>query len=286
MKPGDPFNPFRLFNGLFVPEALARHRGLSPGAKLAYGRLARYAGQDGQCYPAVPTLAREIGVGLRQAQKYLGELERVKLIRRSSRFSEHGQTSNQYQFLWHPIFDQGVNDNAPEGVNDRSLPPVNDCSYKENQCEESHSEDNSDLDCLLTNRINRDSQAGQLSPSVCEQYPRLREALSRYLSGAEDEKVYPTDRHVVDVMDAARGASEEEIISCLKYLHHDRGLKPGTKHGPRSFAWFPTVVQDYFSKREQRSEVANPTGFAEWEDRNGANSLRPEQFDDLTAAFS
>ncbi len=107
MKPGEPFNPFRLFNGLFVPEALARHRGLSPGAKLAYGRLARYAGQDGQCYPAVPTLAREIGVGLRQAQKYLGELERVKLIRRISRFSENGQTSNQYQFLWHPIFDQG-----------------------------------------------------------------------------------------------------------------------------------------------------------------------------------
>ena len=215
-----------------------------------------------------------------------GELERVKLIRRISRFSEHRQTSNQYQFLWHPIFDQGVNDNAPEGVNDRSLPPVNDSSYKESQYKESHSEDNSDLDCLLTNRKNRDSQSGELSPSVCEQYPRLREALSRYLSGAEDEKVYPTDRHVVDVMDAARGASEEEVIACLKYLHHDRGLKPGTKNGPQSFAWFSTVVQDYFSKREQRSEVANPTGFAEWEDRNGASSLRREQFDDLTAAFS
>jgi hypothetical protein len=37
MRPGEPFNPFRLFNGLFVREALARHRGLSPGAKLAYG---------------------------------------------------------------------------------------------------------------------------------------------------------------------------------------------------------------------------------------------------------
>jgi hypothetical protein len=286
MRPGEPLNPFRLFNGLFVPEALARHRGLSPGAKLAYGRLARYAGQDGQCYPAMLTLAREIGVGLRQARKYLGELERVKLIRRVSRFSRNGQTSNQYEFLWHPIFDQGVNDNAPEGVNYRSLPPVNDSSYKESQDEESHSEDNSDLDCLLTNRKNRDSQSGELSPSVCEQYPRLREALSRYLSGAEDEKIYPTDRHVVDVMDAARGASEEEVIACLKYLHQDRGLKPGTKNGPRSFAWFSTVVQDYFSKREERSEVANPTGFAEWEDRKEASSLRREQFDDLSAAFS
>ena len=72
MRPGEPFNPFRLFNGLFVPEALARRRGLSPGAKLAYGRLARYAGQDGQCYPAVPTLAREIGVGLRKGRNTWG----------------------------------------------------------------------------------------------------------------------------------------------------------------------------------------------------------------------
>ncbi len=116
MKRGEPFNPFRVFTGLFVPEVLAQFSGVSPDAKLAYGRLARYAGQDGQCYPAVPTLAREIGVGLRQAQKYLGELERVNLIRRISRFSKHGQTSNQYEFLWHPIFDQCVNDNAPEEV--------------------------------------------------------------------------------------------------------------------------------------------------------------------------
>lgn len=280
-----PFNPFRLFNGLFVPEALARHRGLSPGAKLAYGRLARYAGQDGQCYPAVPTLAREIGVGLRQAQKYLGELERVKLIRRISRFSEHGQTSNQYQFLWLPIFDQGVNDNAPEGVNDRSLPPVNDCSYKESHSEESHFEDNSDLDCLLTNRKNRDSQSGELPPSVCTQYPRLRDAMYAYMTIPGDEKIYPSDRHVVDVMDAARGASEQEVITCLKYLHHDRGLKPATRSGPRSFAWFATVVQDYFSKRESRGEIANPTGFAEWEDRNEVTSLNRKRFDELSDAF-
>ena len=179
-----------------------------------------------------------------------------------------------------------MNDNAPEGVNYRSLPPVNDSSYKESQDQESHSEDNNDLDCLLTNRKKRDSQAGELSSSVCEEYPRLREALSRYLSGTEDEKIYPTDRHVVDVMDAASGRTEEAVIGCLKYLYRERGLKPDTRNGPRTFAWFPTVVQDYFSKREERSEVANPTGFAEWEDRNEASSLRREQFDDLTAAFS
>lgn len=44
---GQPFNPFGLFNGIFVPESLVKFKDISPGAKLAYGRLARYAGQDG-----------------------------------------------------------------------------------------------------------------------------------------------------------------------------------------------------------------------------------------------
>jgi len=67
------------------------------------------------------------------------------------------------------------------------------------------------------------------------------------MSGPEDKDVYPRDRHLVDVMDAASGQTEEAVIACLKYLYFERGLKPGTRNGPRSFAWFPTVVQDYFS---------------------------------------
>jgi hypothetical protein len=120
LQHGQAFNPYGLFTGIFVPEALARFTQLSPGAKLAYGRLARYAGQDGNCFPAVATLASEIGVGLRQAQKYLAELERLCLIRRITRFAEKGQTSNSFQFLWHPVFASGVNDSSGEGVNDSS----------------------------------------------------------------------------------------------------------------------------------------------------------------------
>ena len=42
-----PFNPFRLFTDIFIPEALVRCNLVSPGAKMAYARLARYASQDG-----------------------------------------------------------------------------------------------------------------------------------------------------------------------------------------------------------------------------------------------
>jgi hypothetical protein len=84
LQVGQAFNPFGLFNGVFVPECLSRCCWLSGGAKLAWGRLARYAGRDGRCYPTLKTLGQEIGVGERQAQKYIAELERHKLIRRIS----------------------------------------------------------------------------------------------------------------------------------------------------------------------------------------------------------
>ena len=104
LKVGQPFNPFGVFNGIFIAEALVRATSISAGAKLTYGRLARYAGQDGDCHPAVPTLAAEIGMSVRQTQYYLAELERKKLIRRRIRLSKSGQTSNAYEFLWHPLF--------------------------------------------------------------------------------------------------------------------------------------------------------------------------------------
>ncbi len=102
MKPGEPFNPFRLFNGLFVPEALAQFSGVSPGAKLAYGRLARYAGQNGKCFPATDALGAELGVSERQARRYVMELDKAGFIRRNARFHGSGQTSNEFEFLWHP----------------------------------------------------------------------------------------------------------------------------------------------------------------------------------------
>jgi len=220
---GQPFNPFRMFTGHFIPAGLACCTWISPGAKLAWGRLARYGGHKGLAYPAKTKLGQQIGVGSRQAQKYITELERQSLIRRVSRFSGRGQTSNAYEFLWHELFEEGENDRSP----------------KESQSEESHSQESQDidLDYPSTNRKNRDSRLdARDAPSTCKQYPRLREALADYMVTADDdERVYPSDRLVVDVMNAAAAATEEEVIQCLRYLKDERGLRPGTKHGPRRF---------------------------------------------------
>jgi hypothetical protein len=62
---GEPFNPWRRFNYLPVPEAIARSKELPPGAKLVYGRLLRFAGARGFCWPSVMKLAVEVGLGER-----------------------------------------------------------------------------------------------------------------------------------------------------------------------------------------------------------------------------
>jgi hypothetical protein len=270
---GERYNPFGLFNGIWVPEALVRCKTISAGAKLAFGRLARYAGHDGRCYPAVSTLGREIGVGARQAQKYLSELERAGLIRRVSRFEGPGQSSNDIEFLWHPLFEEGVNDRSGEGVNDSSSRGVNDRSPKESHIEESHSEETNDLDCPITNRKKRDSRPGVMpSPSRCRQYPQVREALAQYMmASVDDERIYPQDRHVVDVMDAAQGATEDQVMRCLQYLYKERGLRPGTANGPRHFSWFPTVVGEYFRTKREREGGSYSTGYDQSSRRNGAD---------------
>jgi hypothetical protein len=33
---GERFNPYRIFNGIFIPEAICKYRGVSPGSKLVY----------------------------------------------------------------------------------------------------------------------------------------------------------------------------------------------------------------------------------------------------------
>jgi hypothetical protein len=281
MQIGEPFNPYGVFHGVFIPEALVRSNLVSAGAKLAYGRLVRYGGQKGLCFPAVETLGAEIGVGRRQAQKYVAELEGANLIRRVMRFVGGAQISNSFEFLWHPLFEQGANISSREGVNDDSHRGANDGSHKESHSQESHSEEShhGDLDNPPTNRKNRDSRLDSGSPAGCRQYPLLREALADYMMLPDDEeRVYPADRVVVDVMDAAGGATEDAVLECMRYLREERGLRPGRKNGPRHFAWFKTVVADYFGQKRDRDLVTGNSG-------SYPAGLAGEQFDAIVGAL-
>ncbi len=99
-QPGPVFiNPWKKWKGSFIPEWLERRPELSPGVKMAYGRLMRYAGKNGYCYPKVETLAMALGVSDRQAKRYVKELGDARLV--SVKRRGHGQP-NEYRFLAHP----------------------------------------------------------------------------------------------------------------------------------------------------------------------------------------
>ncbi len=103
---GQDFNPYRMFTGIFIPAALAAWPGISPGAKLVYGRLCRYAGSNGEAWPKQKVLARQVGLTLSGLRKCLEALERVKLIRVTTPKGQDKvqHRTNRYRFLWHSMF--------------------------------------------------------------------------------------------------------------------------------------------------------------------------------------
>lgn len=116
------YNPYKLFCGSFVPNWLSERLEISAAAKLCFARLSQYAGEDGECFPKIETLAKAIGAQKRATQRYLRELEKFKLIK-TIRQGPH--LPNKYIFLTHPWI-QGVTNLTPLEVT--NLTPL----YKEN----------------------------------------------------------------------------------------------------------------------------------------------------------
>ncbi|HVY65937.1 MAG TPA: helix-turn-helix domain-containing protein [Gammaproteobacteria bacterium] len=124
------FNPYRAFAGCVLPSWLLRARDVSMGAKLAYARLAQYAGETGVAWPTVATLGAELGVSERQARSYLAELRGHRLIEQED--DPQHRSSSKFFFLRHPWMetnpDRGAGSCPPEGKNPsgqggRILPP-------------------------------------------------------------------------------------------------------------------------------------------------------------------
>ena len=173
---GQPFNPYKLFPGAFIPEPICKYKGLSTGAKLVYGRLCRYAGAEGRAYPAMPTLAAETGVSETQARAYVKELEAKRFIevdRKNRHYRKDGSGgSNGYVFLVHAAFtgDTGELRKAPpplrktEGVPVRKtepLTPAENRTRRESIClRESVKESQTKADSSATPRKTREAHPG------------------------------------------------------------------------------------------------------------------------------
>ena len=68
-----------------VPNHLLVSTKISPGAKLAYTMLLKYAWEKDFCYPGQEILATDMGSGVRSIVRYMQELEKagfLKIVRR------------------------------------------------------------------------------------------------------------------------------------------------------------------------------------------------------------
>jgi len=205
--------------------------------------------------------------------------DRVEKIREEKgKFSEHARLAAEAR--WRRDGQSGTENAGVEhqsGIN-RALPEQ---CLPSAECRVPSAERKADLDCPPANRKERGSQADavgeRLVPSE-KAYPNLSEALRLYMGKR------PSDRTVVDILDAAGGATEAEVVACLTYLRNERGLCPGTKNGPQTWNWFQTVVSDYFNSKRARDEVANPCGYHDWAERNESREER-ERFKEMTGAI-
>ncbi len=103
-------NPYRMFQGIFIPNGVLRLRDLSQSAKLMLGRLFQYAGKDGKCYPSIEKLSLEIGIKVRQGKAVIGELETYGLIEvvRPTGRDKLLHKCNSYFFIDHPCYHDPV----------------------------------------------------------------------------------------------------------------------------------------------------------------------------------
>jgi hypothetical protein len=115
LAPGDVFNPFGLFYGAWIPEAILRSTDITPSEKLVAARLFRYAGKGGVAFPSVEELAREVGLSLRQVKYCLTSLqEKHKLIRRTGKGGR--SMVNRIEFLWNEIYTRKGQRPLPKSV--------------------------------------------------------------------------------------------------------------------------------------------------------------------------
>lgn len=98
-------NPYKLFVGSFIPAWLEPRREISPGCKLTFARLCRYAGKNGKCFPSEATIAEALGVSTRTIKRHIAELVKYNLI--EAKF-DGVKGVNSYKFLWHKWMEGSV----------------------------------------------------------------------------------------------------------------------------------------------------------------------------------
>ena len=81
MAKGDAYSPYKIFEGIFIPNSLVSYSGIGHGEKICLGRLHRYCLRKTYCWPSQEELATELGVSVRTVHEYISNLEGAGFIR-------------------------------------------------------------------------------------------------------------------------------------------------------------------------------------------------------------
>ena len=100
------FRPFRAFNGAHVPSVILSSREISPGAKLLWGVLAKYAGEHGDAYPRQSRLAEDLGWNIKTLRKRLEELvQKGYIVQSREKGDRRAHRPFVYRFVWRDEFE-------------------------------------------------------------------------------------------------------------------------------------------------------------------------------------
>lgn len=127
---GQPFNPYNMFHGIFIPTGLVEHSQVKDSVKILMGRLFMYAGRDGKAYPYRENLAKECGWEIRKLDRVIKETKKIGLIKTRPHITKNTENEHtapsEYIFLYSSIYDEGNEAKIPTDKNDSRPTDKND----------------------------------------------------------------------------------------------------------------------------------------------------------------
>ncbi len=138
-------------------------KGLSPGAKLVYAKLAQCAGKNGKAFPSQCWLAEKLSLSKRSVNEHIASLIELRLIKTRTR--QHTKAL-QYLFLWHPAMGPAEDFSEVQPHNARAATYDAEFAYRKELLSKYNSK-LSDLDGLLSalkELLARESQPARSFP--------------------------------------------------------------------------------------------------------------------------
>lgn len=224
-------NPYKKFNGIHIPEGITKIpiSKLSHGAKICYGRLARYAGANGLCLPRIKTLAEEIGVKRRAVDGYIKELKDFGLIETERRGLNR---SNKYFFLDNPALYDALT-NALVNADIDMTEMQDGANNKESQIKDSQNEDGQ----LKTNPCGLSEESIPISDTEIRTKKKLEEDIKEIIMAYRSmvSKSYPpqiTSETTGLIKAALKNHTKETIIEGInRYSQHGWWMEHTAQYG-------------------------------------------------------